>query len=274
MVGIYDPQQHHSLAFVYGTDPGVYSLTALSYVLWPLGYPDQALKRSQEAIALAQALDHPFTLAFALCFGAGSYVYYRREFQAAQEYAEPLVELTAKEGHALFQATGMLLQGRAQIEAGQVEEGIAQMAQGFECYEATRGRMYAPQILSALAEAYGKTGQVEHGLSVMSEALALMEETGERFYEVESYRIKGELLRMQDEETEAEACFQKAIEVARRQQAKSWELRAVMSLSRLWQKQGKREEARELLSEIYDWFTEGFDTADLKEAKALLEELS
>jgi predicted ATPase len=131
-----------------------------------------------------------------------------------------------------------------------------------------------PWLLAMLAETYGKAGQVEHGLSVLAEALALMEKTGERLYEAESYRTKGELLRMQDHETEAEACFQKEIEVAQGQEARSWELRAAMSLRRLWQKQEKREEAHKLLSDIYDWFTEGFDTADLKDARVLLEELS
>ena len=140
--------------------------------------------------------------------------------------------------------------------------------------EATGIRTFRAMFLTLLAEAYGKAGQADHGLSVMAEALALAEKTGERFYEVESHRIKGELLRMQDDETEAEVSFQKAIEVACRQEAKSWELRAAMSLSRLWQKQGKKEEARQLLADVYNWFTEGFDTRDLKDAKALLEELS
>nr|NIO71038.1 tetratricopeptide repeat protein [Anaerolineae bacterium] len=124
------------------------------------------------------------------------------------------------------------------------------------------------------AEAYGKAGQAEEGLSVLAEALALVEKTGERYYEAELRRLKGELLLMQGDEAEAEASFDKAIEVARRQQAKSWELRATVSLCRLWRKQGRVDEARQMLAEIYGWFTEGFDTADLKEAKALLEELS
>jgi len=129
-------------------------------------------------------------------------------------------------------------------------------------------------FLTELGVAYGKAGQAHHGLSAIAEGLALTEETDERFYEAESHRIKGELLRMRDDETAAEVSFRQAIEVARRQQARSWELRATMSLSRLWQQQGKREEAFRLLAGIYDWFTEGFDTADLKDARALLEELS
>ena len=136
--------------------------------------------------------------------------------------------------------------------------------------------MRLPYYLGLMAEACAKTRRIEEGLSALAEALAIAHKTGERFYEAELHRIKGELLLRQvlgDEEA-AEGCFQKALEVTRSQEARSLELRAVMSLSRLWQKQGKKEEARQMLAEIYDWFTEGFDTADLKEAKALLEELS
>jgi predicted ATPase len=150
------------------------------------------------------------------------------------------------------------------------------MLQGLAAFQATGMRLQYPHFLALLAEAYGKAGQAEEGLSVLAEALALVEETGERYYGAELYRLKGELLLMQGDEaeSEAEASFHKAIEVARRQQAKSWELRATMSLCRLWQRQGKREEARQRLAEVYGWFTEGFDTPDLQEAKALLEELS
>ncbi len=136
--------------------------------------------------------------------------------------------------------------------------------------------MYQPYWLALLAETFGKVGQTEEGLTVLTEALAVVRKNAERFYEVELHRLKGELLLALSDENqyEAESCFRQAIDVARWQSAKSWELRAVMSLSRLWQKQGKREEARQMLSEIYGWFTEGFDTRDLKEAKALLKELS
>jgi predicted ATPase len=169
----------------------------------------------------------------------------------------------------------MIVRGRVQVESGQVEEGIEQIIRGLGCYEAIGSRIYGPDVRAMLARAYGKARQPQHGLRVIAEALALTEQTGERCYEAESYRIKGELLLMQEDEPEAEACFQQAIEVARRQQAKSWELRAAMSMARLWwQKQRKRKEAHKLLADVYNWFTEGFDTRDLKDAKALLEELS
>jgi predicted ATPase len=274
MIAFYDPQQHRSLAFTYGMDPGANSLFYASWTLWSLGYPDQALKRCQELLALAQELDHPFTLAMALCVACMTYLYYFRDFEAGREYVEPGFQLSAKEGFVFFEGTGIMWRGWVQVQMGEAEDGIEQMLRGRGCIEATGIRTYRPMFLALLAEAYGKAGQVQQGLSVLAEGLALTEKTGERFYEAESHRIKGELLLMQDEETEAEVTFRKAIEVARRQQAKSWELRAAMSLSSLWQRQGKREEAHKLLAEIYGWFTEGFDTRDLKEAKALLEELS
>ncbi len=273
MIAFYDPKQHHSLAFVYADDPGVSSLTWTSWTLWSLGYPDQALKRSQEMIALARELDHPFSLAFALCVAFMTHMFFLREFEAAQECVEPLVELSAKEGFVFFEASGIIYRGFVQIDAGEVEEGIAQMLRGRSYVEATDIRAYRPMFLAVLAEMYRKAGQAEQGLTAIAEALALIEKTDERFYEAESHRIKGELLRMQGDESEAEVSFHQAIEVAQRQQAKSWELRAAMSLSRLWQKQGKREEAHKLLADVYNWFTEGFDTRDLKDAKALLEEL-
>ena len=158
---------------------------------------------------------------------------------------------------------------------GQAEEGIAQLQQGLAAWRAIGTKLGLPAILLLLAEAYGKAGQVEVGLQTLAEALALVDQTQERVYEAELYRLQGELLlaRSAEHYAEAETCFRQALDVARHQQAKSWELRAATSLSRLWQQQGKRVEARELLAPLYGWFTEGFDTADLKDAKALLHEL-
>ncbi len=274
MIAFYDPQQHRSLAFIYGHDPGVTSRAWEAWALWFLGYPEQALKRSREALALAQELDHPFTLAFALSVAGAGFHLYRREVQATQELNEPLIRLSAEEGFAFYQAIGTFHRGWLQTEAGQVEEGIALMIEGAAFWQAVGTMAYRVFCFGLLAEAYGKAGKIEEGLSVLPEALDVVEKTGERFWEAELYRLKGELLLLQGDETEAEASFHRAIEVARQQSAKSWELRVAMSLSRLWQKQGKREEARQMLAEIYGWFTEGFDTPDLKEAKALLEELS
>jgi predicted ATPase len=256
----------------------------VAFALWFLGYPDQALGRLQEALILAQEVSHPFNLAFALGFAAILHLL-RREGQAAQERAEAV--LTLSTGHEFMQwlAEGTIYRGWALTEQDQREEGIAQMRQGLAAYRATGAEAWRPYLLAGLAEAYGKVGQAEEGLSTLSEALAQVDKTGERFYEAELYRLKGELLltqeglRLQAEglrvtTEEAEGCFLRAIEIAQRQQAKSLELRAATSLARLWQQQGQRAEAHKLLSEVYNWFTEGFDTKDLQEAKALLEELN
>jgi len=196
-----------------------------------------------------------------------------------------MIALSSEQGFAFWVAWGTILQGWALAEQGQGEEGIAQMRQGLGAFRATGAEMIQPYFLALLTEAYGKTGQVEEGLNLLAEALAVVDQIEERFYEAEIYRLKGELTLKSIVKTsqnksqvslgsEAEECFQKAIEVARQQQAKSLELRAVMSLSRLWQQQGKKSEARQMLAEIYGWFTEGFDTKDLQEAKALLQELT
>jgi predicted ATPase len=273
MIAFYDPQQHRSLAFLYGQDPGATSLSWAAWALWFLGYPDQALRRRQEALALAQELDHPFTLDFVLGIG-GLFHHLRREGQAAREFFEESVEVPTEEKFALFEAGEPIFLGWWQTEAGQVEEGIAQIRQGLAAWQAMGAGMHLSHYLGMLAEAHMKAGQVEQGLSVLAEALAFVEKTDERYFEAEIHRLKGELLLMQGDEPEAEAEYHLAVEVARRQRAKSWELRATTSVSRLWQKQGKREEARRILAEAYGWFTEGFDTPDLEEAKALLEELS
>jgi predicted ATPase len=180
---------------------------------------------------------------------------------------------------------GTILRGWALAEQGQGKEGSRQICQGLDALQAMGVGLSRPSYLAMLAEAYGKEGQATEGLKVLAEALAMVNKNGESVWEAELYRLKGELLLVQegyrpqavgcrDKTEEAEACFLKAIEVARKQQAKSLELRAVMSLAKLWQRQGKQKEAHEMLAAIYNWFTEGFNTKDLQEAKALLDELS
>jgi predicted ATPase len=280
-VALYDPQQHRSHAFLYGLDPGVACLSFAALALWSLGYPEQALKKNHEALTLARELAHLYSLAFALNFTAWLHQLCR-EGPTAQEQAEAAMTLSTEQGFALLLAMGTILRGWALAEQGQGEEGITQMRQGLASWWATGAEMRRSCDPALLAEAYGKVGQAEEGLTVLAEALSAVEKTGERFYEAELYRLKGQLTLQQSGvrspesgvQKEAEGCFRRAIEIARHQSAKSLELRAVMSLSRLWQSQGKKEEARQMLAEIYGWFTEGFDTADLQEAKALLEELA
>jgi len=279
-IAFYDPLQHRSHTFLYGYDPGVAGLSFLALVLWHLGYLDQAFKRIHEALTLAQELAHPFSRAFAL-FLDSTLHQRRREIQETQEKARMLITLCQEQGFPVFVGWGSIVRGWALVEQGQGEEGIAQMRQGMAAWRVTGTEMWRSHSLALLAEMYGKVGQAEEGLTALAEALAHIDKTGERYYEAELYRLKGELTLAQSSvqglassvQKEAEECFWKAIEIARRQQAKSLELRAVMSLSRLWQRQGKKEEARQMLAEIYNWFTEGFDTRDLQEAKALLEEL-
>jgi predicted ATPase len=272
---LYDLQQHRSYVFHAPQDPGVACLSYAALALWALGYPDQALRKSHEALTLAHALSHPFSLAYTL-FYATWLRQLRRERQAAQEQAEAEIALSTEQGFVYYWAMGTILRGWALGGQGRGDEGIAQMREGLAAYQATGAELGRPSFLVLLAEVYGKRGQVEEGLTVLAEALAIVHKTGERFYEAELYRLKGEFLLALsvENQAEAEACCHKAIDLAQRQSAKSLELRAAMSLSRLWQCQGKRDEARELLAPIYGWFTEGFDTADLQEANALLEELS
>jgi len=271
---LYDPRQHSDLAFVYGRDPGVMCLNYISWTLFALGYPDKALERINQALKLAQELAHPHTLAEAL-FGAASVHQFRREGNAVQKRAEALIAFCTEQNFPLWLAAGNMYRGWALADQGEIEKGIAQMRHGIAAWRATGSEVGPAMRYSWLAEAFGKAGHTEEALAILAEGLAAVDRTGEHWWEAELHRLKGELMLMRGADaTEAEACFHQAIEVARRQQAKSLELRATMSLSRLWQKQGKVEEARQMLQEIYDWFTEGFDTEDLKEAKALLEEFS
>ncbi len=278
---LYAPQQHHSLAFLYGEDPGLVCQLYAAWTLWHLGYPDQALKKVKKALNLAQELSHPHSLAFALNWTASVHQL-RREGKAAKERSEAAITISTEQGFSERLIMGTICRGWALAERGQLEEGIAQMRQGIADWQAIRGELALPMHLSMLAEACGKARQVKQGLNSVAEALAEVNETGERSFEGELYRLKGELLRKElpdkrkraEIETEVEACFLRALEITRHQRAKSFELRATVSLSRLWQQQGKVEKARGILGEICGWFTEGFDTADLKEAKTILEGLA
>jgi len=244
-------------------------------ILWVLGYPDQALKRANEAVEFSQALSHPLSMAGAEFF-LGVVQQHRHEVRAAQKAAERAIALSAEHGFSFWSAVATILRGWAMAQQGLTEQGIAQMEEGLAAFHATGAGTGRPHWLSLLAETCIESGRLSDGLSVLAEAQAFADETGAREYEAERYRLKGELLLKQDDSygAEAQSCFLRAIEIARRESARSWELRATMSLARLLAKQGKRDEARTMLAEIYGWFTEGFDTADLKDARALLDELS
>ncbi|MFB0534285.1 MAG: AAA family ATPase, partial [Anaerolineae bacterium] len=275
VIAFYNPEQHHrSLVVLSVADAGPSALAYAACCLWCLGYPEQALSRSQQALALARELDHSFSLADVLCFAGCLFNAMRRDVQALKDDAEELMRLSNEKSFAGWLGMGTRFLGEALAMLGQVQEGMAQMREGMAAHQSVGVRLDLSGKLGSLAEAQAKAGQPEEGLTTLAEALALVEETDERHWEAELYRLKGELLLMQGDDAGAEASLQKAVEVARRQQAKSWELRATVSLCRLWQKQGRVDEARQALAEIYGWFTEGFDTPDLQEARALLEELS
>jgi predicted ATPase len=241
-----------------------------------LGYPAQALARIHDALTLAHALSHPYSLAF-VRWWAAVIAQGRRDVAAVHEQAEATIALSTEQGFLLLTANGTILRGWALAMQGQREEGVAQIRQGTAAVRATGGTaFYVPYSCILLAEVSGHLGQTEDGLHALAEAHTLVEQHEERVWEAEIYRLRGVLLLRQTgtPQEEAETWLQRALDVARRQEAKSLELRAAMSLSRLWQHQGKRAEAYELLAPIYSWFTEGFDTTDLKEAKALLDELA
>jgi serine/threonine protein kinase/predicted ATPase len=278
-IAMYDPKRHSSHTDLYGQDPGVTCLAFGAVALWLLGYPVQAVERSREAVSLGRELGQPSTLALALYFAA-ILRQYRREGAAVRENAEATIAIATEHGFALWLAAGLVMRGCALTEQGEWASGIAQLRQGFAAFVATGAATHRTYHLALLAEALGREGRTEEGLGVLAEAMALMHDTGEAFHGAELHRLRGEfLLRQKAAEAEAarreaEACFRRALTIAREQQAKSLELRAAMSLTRLYLKQDRQAEARPLLAKCYDWFTEGFDTPDLQEAKALLEQVS
>jgi len=274
-IALYDAQQHRASAFLYGENAGVLSYICDARALWFMGYPDQGLVRSQKAIILAQQSTHSVSLSFTLSTAA-IFHSFRREVRCTQECADGVTRLAQEQGFPHWMAIGAMLRGWTLAHQGQAKEGIAQITEGLTASRGTGTETLRPYFLSLLAEAYGIIGLPEAGLTALTEALIHIETTGERWCEAELYRLQGALLLQQasGNATEAESCFHHALDIARHQQAKSFELRSAMSLARLWQQQGKRAAAHGLLAPIYDWFTEGFDTADLQEAKALLEALA
>jgi predicted ATPase len=271
----YTPDQRRVPVFRIGHDPGVACRAFAAWALWLLGYPEQALARVHEALALAHALSHPFSLAYARCWAA-TVSQLRRDVLAVHEHAEAAVALATEQGFTQWVAMGTSVRGWALTMQGQGEEGLAQIRQGIAGYRATGAELFVPYFYTVLADVCDHLGHTAEGLQALAEAYTLVEQQEERWWEAEVCRLRGVLLLRQPgtPQAEAEAWLQRALDVARRQEAKSLELRAAMSLSRLWQQQGKRAEAHELLAPVYNWFTEGFDTADLQEAKELLGELA
>lgn len=271
---LYDRVRHGQLGSVYGGhDPGVCSRIHAAKAIWLLGYPDQALQTIEAALTMATELSHPYTLWLALMAAIWMH-HHRGDRQAAQNHVEKLLALATEQQHRRWIEVANFLQGWLIVEQGEWERGIAQMRQSESelVIEARQQTYYATLV----AQACLKGGQTEQAYSVLTKELKRVRDTGVRYYEAELHRIKGEVLlrRSASYQKEAETSFHTAIDLSRHQGAKSLELRAIMSLSELWQKQGKKAEARQMLQEIYGWFTEGFDTADLKATKELLKEKS
>ena len=292
-IDIYDPKKYGNHTFIYGQDPGVFCLSYCAWALWFLGYPDKALQRAEQALTVGQDLSHPYSLGFALR-SIAVVNQFMLDTQATLKWADTLIKLSNEQGFTYWLAWGTILRGWALSKQGQGEEGVSQIIEGLTIHKDTEGELARPYFLALQAEANLEIGKPEDGLRALGEAECIVNKNDERFYEAELHRLKGELLLLQSRGgsrtapteismlmetdqtvlTEAEACFRQALEVAHWQNAKSLELRAVMSLSSLLQRQGKKEEVRKMLAEIYGWFTEGFDTGDLREAKTLLEGLS
>lgn len=274
-ITLYDPREHRSHAFLYGGhDPGACCLGFAAQSLWMLGYPDQALEKGRKSLALARELSHPYSLAWTR-LQVGTLHQFRRDGSETQEQAEALQRLSDEQGLPHHLAAGSILRGWALAEQGHGDEGLALMRQGLDASSGSP-LFWRVHFLALLAEVCGRAGEIEEGLNALAEALRTVDDKGIGYYEPELHRLKGELLlaRGPENSADAEACFRQAVAIAHRQRAKTLELRAVTSLSRLYHGQGRQDEARPILAEIYGWFTEGFDTVDLREAEALLQVVS
>jgi predicted ATPase len=272
-IALHDAEQHHAQVTLFGVDLGIFCQAWSTHTLWHLGYLEQSLQRSRETLALTQALGHPYSQALAMAYAAMLFQF-SRDSSLVQEWAEAAIELCEEQDIAYYDSWATILRGWALAEQGLLTEGLDQMRQGLADFRRTDTEARMPYYLTLLAEAYGHAGQIQEGLQVLSEALDLAERNSDYWYNAGTYRLMGELMLRSGEDNQGEACFQQALDISRRQQARLLELRASVSLGRLWQQQGRPEKARPMLAEILNWFSEGFDTADLKDARALLEELS
>ncbi|MFZ5911457.1 MAG: ATP-binding protein [Chloroflexota bacterium] len=266
-------RHHHSLISLRGSDAGLGAMAYHGCCLWCLGYPDQALEHSRAALTLARELNHPFTQADVLCYAGCLFHAMRRDGESLEKNALELIHLSQERNLTGWLAFATRYLGEALVLQGKIEEGAAECHKGIREMTSERMEIYLSGTLATLAEAQIKAGRLEGVQATLNEAFAAVERTDERYWEAELHRLQGDVWRIQGQEAQAETSLEKAVEIARRQSARSLELRAAMSLSRLWNKQGKKEEACQLLAGIYNWFSEGFDTPDLVEAGRLLDEM-
>jgi predicted ATPase len=274
-LALYDPAEHRPLATRFGQDTGVTVLCFRSSALWLLGYPEAALADADHALKDAREIGQAATLMLTLVFTAPT-LRWCGNYAAATAQADELVALADKKGSLYWKAVGMLSQGCQWALTGKTSDAVQMLTSGLTANRSTGTTLYLPMYLSFLARTYAELGQFDDAWRCIGEAMTAVETTKETWCEAEVHRIAGEIALMSPEPdaAKAEAYFERALAVARWQQAKSWELRAAMSLARLWRDQGKRDQARDLLALVHGWFTEGFDTLDLKEAKALLAALA
>jgi predicted ATPase len=275
-VAEYDDREHtRNWAAHSGHDAGVTCRFNLAVCLWHLGYPDQAMQANREVVELARQIGHPFSLAYALHY-TGWLCQNLRLGVEVQVAAEEEVRIATEQGFALWHATGTFYRGAGLVQQGKQEEGLLLLVKGLDGFRASGAELTLPFQLTTLGEAYTQAGRFKDACRALDEGLALAEKHDERCQDAELYRLKGELLLAEapDQASGAEDCFRQAIETARRQQSRAWELRATMSLARLWQRQGRRDEARAALTAVYGTFTEGFTTPDLVDAAAQLNRLA
>jgi len=240
-----------------------------------LGYPEKSVRKSRQALRLARELDHPVSLVVALTW-CGTLHQYRREAVETLRFAEEAMGMANDGGYLNWYGASMMVNGWALVNNGCLEKGLELLRESLALSDEVGTLIWRPYHLSLIAETHAKAGQIDDASDRLAEAHEVANRTGERYWEAELHRLQGEFLLLgpKTDPAEPEACFARAIEIARRQQARSLELRAATSLCRLWHSQGKTTEAHDILTLVYDWFTEGFDTADSKEAKALLDALS
>jgi class 3 adenylate cyclase/predicted ATPase len=274
-IALYDPDEHRPVAMRFGVDAGVSILYARSWALWGLGYPDAALADSEQALKGAREIGNAATLMPALGWTSLPHVH-RGNYAAANLQTTELVALADEKGSLFWKAFAMMNQGCVSVLTGKASDAVQMITAGIAAWRSTGATALIPFYLIYLGRAYAEVGQFDDAWRCIGEAMAAVERTKEKWCEAEVNGMAGEvaLLSPERDATKAEAYFERALSVARAQQAKSWELRAAISMARLWRDQGKRDEARDLLAPVYGWFTEGFDTLDLKEAKALLDELA
>ena len=275
-LALYDPAEHRPLATLFGQDVRVSVLSYRSRALWILGHPEAALADSDQAISDARVIGQAAALMYALSHAALTHIHCG-DYVGASAVVDELVGLANEKGSLFWMASGMMYQGFIFALTGKAADAVHMLSSGITAYRSTGSTALLMQLsVPYLAEANAELGQFDDAWRCIGEAIAATETSKEKWCEAEVHRIAGEiaLLTPEPDVAKAEGYFERALAVARQQQAKSWELRAAMSMARLWRDQGKPQQARELLAPVYGWFTEGFDTLDLKDAKALLEELA